>query len=231
MNEQPPPGDVAADYLADSASDGIDAATGAVPPSRPFPWPPPPDGRILARFGETWRSAMFDPAGFFARLPRDRGTGAAVAYYLVVGVLVAGVNLFWAAVATNGGGEETLAAAEGLAGLHPLTRFLLSPATLLLGLAVAAAVTHVLLLMLGGARHGFGSTIRTFCYAYSPMAFAVVPVVGPLVGAAWMVALGIMGLREAHETAAWKTALAVLLPLTIFLVMLLMVAAAFVAVG
>ncbi len=189
-----------------------------------FPWPPPPDGPVVARLRETWRDAMFAPTQFYRRLPRSGGTAAAVTYYLVVGVLVAGVNLFWATLAMSAGGDATAPATAR--GLHPLTRFLLSPPALLLALGLAASVTHFLLLVLQGARHGFGTTVRTMCYAYSPMGLAVIPFLGPLVGAAWMVAVSIIGLREAHDTATWKPAVAVLLPCALGLVIVAMVSAA-----
>lgn len=193
-------------------------------PTRAFPWPPPEDGPILARLAETWKRSTFEPTPFFRQIPRRGGTGAAVVYYLVVGVLLSGVNLFWATLALGAGHEETVA--TGLDALHPLTRFLLAPLALLIALAASAAVTHVLLLVVGGANHGLGTTVRTFCYAYSPMAFGVVPVLGSLVGAVWSVVLAIIGLREAHETAAWRTALAVLFPLAIGLAILAVATAA-----
>ncbi len=219
--------------LTGSGDGGHGGATATRPAAGPatFPWPPPEDGPVLARFRDTWREAMFRPTAFFRRIPRHGGTIAALSFYLVVGVLVAGVNLFWDTVAMHVASDETMAAVAGFASLPPLTRFLLSPLALVLALGVAAAVTHVLLLVLGGADHGFGTTVRTFSYAYSPMGLSVVPFLGPLVGAAWMVAIGIIGLREAHETATWKPAVAILLPSTIALAALAMMATAIATLG
>lgn len=201
-----------------------------------FPWPPTDDS-VLGGFGETWKSASLEPGRFFAAMPRDSGTGPALLYYLVVGILVAGVALFWDMVTRllmgPGGRAETeaLAAELGLGTLEPVTQFLLSPLALLAGLAVTAGITHLLLLMFGGARHGFGTTVRVFCYAYSPLVLAVVPLLGALVGAIWMVILSITGLRAAHETAGWKAALAVLLPFILALTLVLLALAAVLATG
>lgn len=178
-----------------------------------FPWPPPEDGPILTAFGATWKGATFDPGAFFARTPREGGTGAAIVYYLAVGMLVAGAALFWDSMAFLGTPSETSLAADlGLRPLSPLVRFFLAPALLMVGLYVSAGVVHVLLLIFDGANHGFGTTVRVFSYAYSPAFFGVVPVLGPLVGSIWTVVLAIIGLREAHEAAAWKPAVAVLVP-------------------
>ena len=200
-----------------------------------FPWPPAEGDSVLRRFGETWKSASLEPGRFFAALPRDSGTGAAILYYLVLGILVAGIALFWNMVAQllggPGRGAEGRAVADqlGMGTLEPLTQFLLSPLALLAGLAIAAGITHVLLLMFGGARHGFGTTVRVFCYAYSPVVLAVVPLLGALVGGIWSVVLAITGLREAQEAAGWKAAVAVLLPFILALTLVLLAVATILA--
>lgn len=192
-----------------------------------FPWPPAESDSILGSFGETWKSATFDPTAFFARMPKAGGTGAALLYYLVIGMLVAGASLFWQSAT----GLSELMGPEGArTGLDPVISFLLSPPILVLVLAVEAGITHLLLLIFGGPRHGFRTTVRVFCFAYSPMIFGFVPVLGTLVGTVWMVVLAIIGLRESHETDGWKAALAVLLPV-VLLVGLFILFAIMVAMG
>lgn len=185
-----------------------------------FPWPPPEDGPILAAFGEAWKGATFDPGRFFARTPREEGTGAAVIYYLAIGILVAGATLFWETTPflTDSMAEDPFAPLGYDAG-HPLVRFLLAPAILLAALVVSAGVVHVLLLIFNGAGHGFGTTVRVFCYGYSPAIFGIVPILGVLVGSVWSVVVVIIGLREAHEAATWKAVLAVLIPFIGFVVL------------
>ena len=178
-----------------------------------FPWPPPEDGPILAAFGEAWKGATFDPGRFFARTPRQGGTGAAVIYYLAIGILVAGATLFWETMPfLTGSMAEDPIAQLGYGAIHPLVRFLLAPAVLLAALVISAGVVHVLLLLFNGANHGFGTTLRVFCYGYSPAIFGIVPILGALVGSVWAVVVVIIGLREAHEADSWKAVLAVLIP-------------------
>lgn len=182
-------------------------------------------------FGATWKSATFDPGRFFADTPRDDGLGAAVVYYLVIGILLAGASLFWDSMAMFAGGlgQDPLAAELGIQSVSPLVRFLLAPAVLLFALFAGAGIVHVLLLIFDGADHGFGTTVRVFCYAYSPAIFGVVPILGTVVGSIWSVVLAIIGLREAHEAAAWKPAVAVLVPFvgTVILMALLVLFAFF----
>ena len=200
---------------------------------RVFPWPPPEDGAVLAAFGETWRSATFDPGSFFSRLPPRGSLGAALLYYMVIGILLAGVGLFWdmTGVFTDAAGSDALAADLGIGTMDPVIGFLVSPLVLLFALVVSAGVSHLVLLLFGGARNGFGTTMRVFCYAYSPMAFGVVPILGALVGTIWMVVLAVIGLREAHGTEGWKAALAVLLPFILMLGLLFMAALFLAAAG
>lgn len=202
---------------------------------REFPWPPREDEPILGAFGETWKGASLEPTAFFSRMPRASGTGGALIYYLAIGVLVAGATLFWQSV---GGGAFQPGAIEEL-GLgeddNPLVSFLLSPVFLLLGLALAGGVTHVMLLLVGGATHGFATTLRVLCYAYSPQILGVIPVAGTVVGTIWMLVVAIIGLRSAHETETWRPVLAVLLPflllVTLLVFALMMVIAAGAALG
>jgi hypothetical protein len=206
------------------------------PTSEPsFPWPPHEGAPILAAFGATWKGATFDPGRFFRSTPRERGTGAAILYYLAIGFLVAGATLFWDSIPSLTGGdmvEQSWTSELGYGAFSPLVRFLLAPMFLLGGLFLSAGVVHVLLLMFGGATHGFGTTVRVFCYANSPTIFGIVPLVGTLVGAIWSLVVSIIGLREAHETDGWKAVLAVLIPLVISVVFFMFVAvAAFMATG
>lgn len=209
------------------AGEAGDAGSAA---GRGFPWPPSEHDSILASFAETWKRSTFEPGTFFDRVPRTRGTGAAVLYYLVLVLVVAGASLFWDSLALFGAPLDDATFGMGMESISPIVSFLLTPGILLVMLFLSAAITHGILSLFDGARHGFGTTVRVFCYAYSPGLFGVVPLLGGLVGSIWMVVLLIIGLREAHETDGWKSAVAVLLPFFLLLglvtVALLMVAAA-----
>ncbi len=191
-----------------------------------FPWPPPENGPVLAAFGDTWRSATFEPTSLFARIPHEGGSGPAVLYYLILGILLAGANLFWE---TLTGGRET-GLAPG-AEFQPVMFFLLSPILLLLGLVISAAVIHVMLLLVRGATHSFGTSLRVLCYAYSPMIFGVIPLLGTVVGGVWMLVITVLGLAAAHETERWKAALAVLLPFLLALGLLMVAIMMLIAAG
>jgi hypothetical protein len=203
----------------------------AAPASRPsddwFPWPPRPGSSPLEAFFQTWKLSVFQPTRFFQGLPAPRPLGPAVLYFLIIGIAAVGISLFWLTLF-----EATLAAtglraeADGpvLGPWMPVVQFLLSPLFLLLGLGISFVVHHAILALVGGARRGPGTTLRVLSFAYGPALFAVVPLLGPVVGGFWMLALAIIGLREAHQTESWRAATAILLPLV--LLILLSIAAA-----
>jgi hypothetical protein len=195
----------------------------------PFPWPPAEGESIPAAYGRTWYGASLQPQRFFAAMPAAGSVGHALLYYLPIGIVVAGTNLFWTMARGGVAPEEEAVLGEMPIGgaMSPLLEFLFSPLILLISIFMAAGVTHLLLRLVGGANRDFGFTTRVFAFAYSPQLLGIVPVVGAVVGFIWMVVVAVMGLREGHRTTLFRAAVAVLIPVAIGLA--LVAVAAFVA--
>ncbi|HEX7089027.1 MAG TPA: YIP1 family protein [Longimicrobiales bacterium] len=175
---------------------------------------------MLAALAETWRRCMFEPTRFFRSLSPDAPLGPALVYAIGLGVLSAGVSLFWSALFTFAGVTDGfLAALVGAGGdwTWSVVSFLLSPLWLVIGLYVAAAIYHVGLVILGGASKGFGGTLRAVCYAWSPQVLVVVPVLGRLLAFIWCLVLIVVGIREVHGTSTGRAAGAMLLPLLLII--------------
>lgn len=192
-----------------------------------FPWPPRADRSFVDALAATWQESVFHPTSFFRRMPREFDFGWVLGYYLIMGVVAAGIGLFWHMVLGPSLLDRWLPSNAG-SPANPFIDFLLSPLWLLFGLYAAAAIIHVFLLLVRGARHGFGATLRVFCYSGGPQLFSVVPWIGPTVGAIWSLVITIIGLREAHETTTGKAIAAVLIPsaLLLMLIVLLIIAGA-----
>ena len=90
--------------------------------------------------------------------------------------------------------------------------FLTSPVTVAVTVAINAALTHLVLMLVGGSRLGFEATFRVAAYAMATSILAFVPFCGSTVGALWSVAVMIVGLYSIHETEPWKAIFAVLAP-------------------
>ncbi|HUF51460.1 MAG TPA: YIP1 family protein [Longimicrobiales bacterium] len=209
MNEFDPldPGSAAAAVPGSSRDDD---------PARPFPWPPAEDESVISAFGRTWQGASLRPRAFFASMPERASLGAAVMYYLSIGIAAAGAMLFFEMVreppATD---PDSMLGQLFMRSTMPLVDFLLSPLFLLLSLFVSAGVTHVMLKMLGAASRPYGFTVRTFAFAYSPQILGIIPYAGTVAGFSWMVYVAIAGLSAGQRTTTARAAVAVLVPLAL----------------
>lgn len=177
-------------------------------------WPPPPGVPLLDAVTHAWKESVFAPRRFFPQLGRGQSLAPSLWYYIAVGLIVSGIGLFWQMVFPAAQPSYLLARMSGtpMPETHPLQDFLLAPLVLMLSLFITAGVVHVMLLMLGGAKNGFATTIRVFCHAYGAQLAAILPFVGGVIGGIWMLALALIGLREAHDTTTARAAVAVLLP-------------------
>ena len=162
-------------------------------------------------------------------MPREFGLAWAIGYYLIIGVIVAGVNLFWEMVLGPSSLYERFfpTAEPG----SPIVDFLLTPLMLFVGLWVMTGIVHLFLLMLRAGKNEFGTTARVFCYSIGPTVFDIVPFIGPPVGAIWSLVITIIGLREAHETTTGRAVAAILLPLFLLLILFALLFLAGLAIG
>ena len=207
----------------------------SVPTAEPFPWPPREGDSALEAFVTTWRESVFHPTSFFRRMPREENYGSVILYYIIIGVLAAGIHLFWRSVLDVSGLRDAILRALQVdpAAVHTsgLMEFLFSPIVLLLVLYVSAGLTHLFLKIVRGAKYGFDTTTRVVAFSYGPSLFNVVPYLGGLVAAIWIIVLTTIGLREAHETTTGKSISAILLPYVIILGFFFMLAILVVVIG
>ena len=62
------------------------------------------------------------------------------------------------------------------------------------GLIINAGITHVMLMLLGGARQPYEATLRVTGYSQGAVAWTnIVPLVGPVIAAIWGIVLSIIG--------------------------------------
>lgn len=207
-------------------SDYQDELTDSTPT---FPWPPREDTSVLDAGATTWKESVFSPTQFFRRMPREFDFGWVVGYYLIIAVIAGGIGLFWKMVLGPSFIERMMPA--NTAPANPLVDFLVSPIVLLIGLFIFTGIIHAFLLLFRGARYGFTTTVRVFCFASGPGLFVVLPIFGTIVGAVWSLVLTVIGLREAHETTTGKVIAALFVPGIVFGILAVLVMIASVAAG
>jgi hypothetical protein len=146
-------------------------------------------------------------------MPREGPLGPVLLYFLIIGVISAGMSLFWSSIFDFASLASYFGAdAPERGGLAAVVEFMLSPLIFLVILYLSAGVTHLILMVLDAADNGFNATLRVFAYGFGPAVFGIVPMLGSLVGTVWTAVIDIVGLREAHDTTNGKAAAGVLLP-------------------
>jgi hypothetical protein len=207
------------------------------PPQEPPPPPPPPqlpparrgipwDERdrlgFVGALVETLKLVLFDPVTFFRAMPVSGGLGSPLSFGMLVGYFGIAVSGFYDAVfqsvagqmfgdfARRGDFQRFTEMFGGMLGF--VFTLVLGPVFILVGLFLGAGITHLALMLLGGARQGFETTFRVACFSQAPAVFALVPFCGRLVHVVYQIVLAIIGLSEAHQISRWTAAGAVLLP-------------------
>ena len=211
MNE--PEHDASAEAgVAEAPADLVEA-----PPPPAFPWPPRDGDSPLSAFLNTIEHSVRHAPEFFRMMPRD-GYSAALAYFIPIGVLAAGVRLFWLTIFDTLGYSPfgSLVATPG----DRLIDFLLSPIALIATLFVAAALVHASLKLIGGAHAPFVTTMRVIAFSSAPQLCAVVPFLGGLAATIGTLVLVVIGLREAHSTTTGRALTASILPFVALLCVL-----------
>jgi len=176
----------------------------------------------LDSLNRIWQESTLTPSRFFARLPDREAAGSAVLYLLLIAIGAGGASLFWGEVSVLAGsiGPRTTALSAMDDGWARLTKFLLSPASLLIQIATVSALVQGGLRLLGAGQRGLHTTFRVFCFAQSPRILAVIPGIGEIVGFGWMLILAVVGLRAAHATSTGRAAAALALPVLVLFTIL-----------
>jgi hypothetical protein len=110
-----------------------------------------------------------------------------------------------------------------------LVSIILAPIFAAIGLFIGAGILHLLVMLIVGSRNsGFEATLRVVAYSAVTSLVSWIPYIGGLLSL-YGIYLGIVGIREVHNTTTGKAALVVLIPaaVVLLLVFFLIGAAAF----
>jgi len=205
----------------------MDPAPPAVTESPPvIPWEDP--GRpFFDGLFETVRLLAASPGEAFRRMPVTGGIGRPLFYAIAVGWVSIAVAVFWN-VLLQGMWLPFLESAEDLAGMGAmygitigwgLMMVVLAPLFVIIGVFIAAAVLHLMLLIVGGANKGFEATVRVVCYTQTAQLAGIIPFCGGIVTLVWTVILYVIGFSTSHQTTQGKALLAIILPIVLCCVM------------
>jgi hypothetical protein len=187
-----------------------------------IPWEEP--GRsVFDGLFETVKLLALSPADAFRRMPLTGGIGRPLFYAIVLGWISISFAVLWN-VLLQGMWLPFMQSAEDLAGVGAmygitigwsLLMVVLAPLFITIGVFIAAAVLHLMLLMLGGADKGFEATVRVVCYVNTAQLAGIIPFCGGIIALVWTVVLYVIGFSTAHRTSQGKALVAVLLPVVL----------------
>ena len=191
-------------------------------------------GPWFQRFAQTAQGALLGPSLFFSTMRRTGGIGAPIIYGVLgtfLGGLAAGIYQFL--LGTLLAGVNGAEAARDQAVINAFSTgcvVIILPVIAVLSLFINAGITHVMLLLLNGARRGFETTMRVAAYAHGSSALLnLIPLCGGPIGSIWALVLVIIGIARAHEIPTGKAAAAVLIPIVVCCVLVLVFYAAIIA--
>lgn len=213
------------EVIAELAPAPGEAAPGAVVPAPQHPqgiaWERRQEIGFLNGLLETIRGVLLEPTATFAGMQKTGGLAAPLFFYVFLGSIALLVTFFYQFVfqsmgmVASEGDKEVFAALFGSAVAMGLI-IVFAPLMVAAGAFIGSAITHLMLMIVGGANRPFEATFRVMCYAGGSTAvLQLVPVCGAWVASIWMIVAQVIGLSEVHGITKMRAAVAVLLPLVL----------------
>jgi hypothetical protein len=202
-----------------SASTAIVASTPVAPRSG-LPWDERHTKGLFAAFIETLQMVLTRPSEAFTAMRREGGIGEPLLYAVIGGSVGGAVSFLFSMGLQSLGlfGNQSHNAFAVMAGLGvgSILFIIFLPVFICIGLFIGAAVVHVCLMMVGGAKQSFETTFRVVAFTHgSTGPLQMIPVCGGLIAGVWALIIYCIGLARAHETETGRAVLAVLLPLIV----------------
>ena len=194
-------------------------ATSVVPRSG-LPWDERHTKGMFSAFIETLQMVLTRPGEAFTAMRREGGLGEPLIYALIGGSIGGIVSFLFSmglqSLGVMGNRQHNAFAAMVGVGAGSILFIILLPLFICIGLFIGAAIIHVCLMIVGGAKQSFETTFRVVAYTHgSTGPLQMVPVCGGIIAGVWALVVYCIGLARAHETETGRAVLAVLLPLIV----------------
>jgi hypothetical protein len=228
---------------APGVSGGGPPDSGPPPPRAGLPWENRSGLLDLGAMFRTIGKVLFDAPAAYRSMKTDGGLGGPLFFAVLLGTICGWVALLWQLLFSGvmeglmpTGGESPFGNYGNLSFMASTTfkvaQAVMLPGIILLVLFIIAAIYHLFLMMFGGAKRSFETTVRVLCFsAGSTAIFQLIPFCGGLIAFVWGLVIDIIGLAEAHETGTGKAAAAVLVPIAACCLCFIVTIAAAVALG
>lgn len=184
------------------------------------------EGKSAATFWGTFKEIMASPTDAFRRMRRVGGLADPMWYGVIGGTIGTWFGLLYPSLinmARAAAGSQEAVVIMVFYGCFAV----FAPLLVIVGFFINSGITHLMLMLVGGARRPFETTFRVVAYAGGATSLlCVIPCVGSLFQGILNLIYVILGLANAHEISGAKASMAVLLPLFIICGLFTLVAVA-----
>ena len=182
-----------------------------------IPWEQLEEYGFFPGIYETIKQVMLTPVDFFKNMNTQNGINKPLIFYLLIAEIQALAQFFWqmSGLFTKMGGETESMLGMGMLGAGSVFILVLYPVFLAFMLFIISGVNQLCLMAVQAGEKGYEGTFRVMSYASAPLIVAVIPLIGPLVGAIWNIVCTVLGLMHVHRASAGQVILAMLLPVIV----------------
>jgi hypothetical protein len=184
-----------------------------------LPWENRQERGFVNAFTETLVMVLTKPVEAFQIMRTEGGFGDPLLYALIGGslgfIVYCLLTIALQSVGMFASRNNPFAAMFG-AGIGMVFFIILAPLFVAVTVFIAAAVMHLCLMLVGGAKKSFETTFRVICFATgSAQPLLIIPFCGGLISGIWGIVVECIGLAHGHETDTGRAVLAVLLPVIV----------------
>jgi len=197
-------------------------AAGSTPetpaPRSGLPWDRRQERGLFNAFIETLQMVLSKPSLAFTAMKREGGLSEPLIYALIGGSFGLIVYFFYRfafhfAWSFSNRPDPFV---HLLGGIGWILLIILAPVLIGIGIFINAAILHLCLMIVGGAKQSFETTFRVVCFSIGSIdPLLIIPFCGVFIVAIWRIILYCIGLARAHETDTGRTVVAVLLPVIV----------------
>lgn len=185
-----------------------------------LPWEKRAELGFFPAILQTVVGVLLEPTKTFRSLPTTGGVGAPLLFYalcLTVATLAGlAYQLLLESYVPGAVSEEGSISEFFVSSLAVGLVFIFLPLIVVAVAFVGAGITHLALMIVGGAKKPFEATFRVFCYAGGATGILqLIPACGALIGGIWNIVVMTVGLSEAHGISKGRALFAVLFPLVV----------------
>ena len=203
---------------AGAAVPGVAAPGVAIVAQGGLPWDRRQELGFFPAFFETLKLVLLNPAVAFANMKPEGGLVDPLIYAVIggsVGWVFYFIFSFFIGSLGMLGNRHALGGMLGF-GFGGIFVLIFFPIMLTIGLFIGAGIVHLCLMLVGGAKRSYETTLRVLCYSVgSTYPLMIVPACGGAIASVWCLVAECVGLAKAHETTTGKAVLAVFLPLIV----------------